>query len=207
MSAVCIPVLALTGCANGGGTRATETLPTTATETAPSTTADAETQPGSPAANTSPATDTGDVTPDDPATYFDNVTPLLDAAREQLGDIEVSGLLVYSDQALLTHKDPATPIRTLRHVYRDGTWTDRFQIPYSITGTTLSLDQIDPERLRAAARDAPVELGAEDAEVDHVSIGTEDDGTQVYVVSLHTDDSVGSVTYGSDDEVLEVTSP
>lgn len=46
-----------------------------------------------------------------------------------------------------------------------------------------------------------------DAEVDHVGIGTGETDDQEYVVSLTSDDGVGSVIFSPDLRILETSPP
>lgn len=183
---VLLPTLALAGCGSGGtGSDSSAT----ATSTAPT---------ASSAVTASPAASTGPL--------YENAAPFLTAAREEFGEIEVSVLFVHADEARIWFVNPSAPRRsTLGHQYRDGAWTDSTTVQHPTTGRTLSLDEIDPDTIRAAAQTAPGILGVEDAEVDHVAIGTGETDEQEYVVSLNSDNGVGSVIFSPDLSVLETS--
>lgn len=183
---VLLPTLALAGCGSGG-TGSDSSAP--ATSTAPT---------ASSAVTASPAASTGPL--------YENAAPFLTAAREEFGEIEVSVLFVHADEARIWFVNPSAPRRsTLGHQYRDGAWTDSTTVQHPTTGRTLSLDEIDPDTIRAAAQTAPGILGVEDAEVDHVAIGTGETDEQEYVVSLTSDNGVGSVIFSPDLSVLETS--
>lgn len=138
---------------------------------------------------------------------YDNLDDLVESIRADIGDVQVPVMFVYSDNAVLMHVDPATPSNTIRHVYVDGAWTDRTGVPHPATGQ-ISLAEIDPDTVRAAVRATPGVHGLDEAEVDHVGIGPDDDGELGYVVSMTSpDDRVISVTFDPDLRVLETWPP
>jgi len=190
-AAALVPALVLSGCGSDDGSPGT-TVTTSAENTS----------------NTSTPVDDGPPAGDVVGVpLYEDVSPLLDAARDEFGETEVSVLYVYADEALLTRVDPSAPrSTTLRHLYQDGEWTDETRIPHPSTGRTLPLDDIDPDTIRALVQAAPEELEVEDFEVDHVAIGTSDSGEQEYVVSLNWDGGLGRVTFGPDGQVLEIRS-
>lgn len=180
---VLLPTLALAGCGSG---RSGSDSSTTATSTA-------ATASSAVTASTGP--------------LFENAAPFLNAAREEFGEIEVSVLYVYADEAMLWYVNPAAPrSSTLSRQYRDGAWTDPAPLRHATTGRTLSLDEINPDTIRSAAETAPGILGVEDAEVEHVAIGTGETDEQEYVVSMTSDNGVGSVIFSPDLRVLETSS-
>ena len=197
LAAACVllPALALAGCGTDGSTTGSSTPASSTAATASS------------AAATSTAASTVANTVARTGPLYENAAPFLNAAREEFGEIEVSVLYVYADEATLWYVNPSAPLRsTLSHRYRDGTWTDPTSVPHPTTGRTLSLNEIDPETIRAAAETAPGILGVEDAEVDHVAIGTGETDEQEYVVSMTSDNGVGSVIFSPDLRVLEALS-
>lgn len=185
---VLLPTLALAGCGSGGARSDSSTTATSTVVTASS------------AVTASPAASAGPL--------YENAAPFLTAAREEFGEIEVSVLFVHADEARIWFVNPSAPRRsTLGHQYRNGAWTDSTTVQHPTTGRTLSLDEIDPDTIRAAAQTAPGILGVEDAEVDHVAIGTGETDEQEYVVAVTTDEGPGSVVFDHGLQVMEATAP
>lgn len=197
---VLVPALVLSACASDGeGDRDIDDAWSTGA-TAAAETVDQTSPPDD------DATAAGGNTGEDDVLLFDDITPILDAARDEFGDIEVTLLQIYPEQASMTQFNPAAPNLTIRHIYSDGAWTDRTRIPHASSGTSMSLDEIDPDLVRTATRAAPGEIGVEDAQIDHVAIGFDDAGDLGYLVSLTWDEGLGSVTFAPDGEVREVKS-
>lgn len=191
-SAGLVATLALTGCGGGdsngnsGDGAITGTLATTTSPTVTS------------------------LIPAESVPLYENPAPMLAAARDELGEIEVSVLYVYADEAMLWHVDPASPRTSpLSLTYRDGTWTDRTSLRHATTGRTLSFDEIDPDSIRAAAANAPGTLGLEpeEVEIEHVAVGTGETDEQEYVVAVTTDEGPGSVVFDHGLQVMETTAP
>ncbi|MGX1769984.1 hypothetical protein ACWIE7_17045 [Dietzia sp. NPDC055343] len=178
-----VPVLVLSGCGQESSTIAADH--TTASGAVTSSTA---------AANT------------DAAPLYEDVAPLLDSVRDEFGEVPVIVLYLFSDHALLTHADPS-PTRTsvLRSTYRDGAWVSPTRDSRPSPGRHLSLDEINPDTVRAAVEAAPGASELTDPQIDHVGIGTGDTGEQEYVVSLTADDGDGSVIFSPDLRVLEIS--
>lgn len=190
-----IAALALAGC--GGGTGSSSGGATTGTP--PTGTSQTATSP-------TPA-ESG---PAESGPLYEHPATMLAAARDEFGEIEVSVLYVYADEAMLWHVDPDSPrTSTLSHTYRDGAWTDRSSLRHATTGRTLSLDEIDPDTLRTAAANAPATLGLEpdEVEVEHVAVGTGETDEQEYVVAVTTDEGLGSVVFDHGLQVMETTAP
>ena len=104
----------------------------------------------------------------------------------------MSVLYLYPDEALLWHVDPKAPrTSTLSLTYSDGEWSDPSPMDHQTTGRTLSLDEISPDIIRAAAESAPGVLGVEGAEIDHVVVDTGETDKQECVVSLTWEDRDG----------------
>ena len=142
----------------------------------------------------------------DAAPLYEDVAPLLDSVRDEFGEVPVIVLFVFSDHALLTHADPS-PTRTsvLRSTYRDGAWVSPTRDFRPSPRRHLSLDEINPDTVRAAVEAAPDASELTDPEIDRVGIGTGDTGEQEYVVSLTADDGDGSVIFSPDLRVLETS--
>lgn len=197
-----LAALTLTACSADDPEDSTDTTAAaTATDTAATTVT---------ATTTATATDaTIDGEPADAAALAisDELAASLTSAADEFGDVEVDLLLVYADHVSLFYVDPADPGTRHRTELRDSTWSDPTRGRRLGTAPPLPLDAIDPVVVRSAIEATPALLGTDEAQLNHVSIYSDDGGRAEYLVALATGGSLGNVTFGPDGQEREVEAP